>query len=328
MSTVLTTGVSPGGIGAATAKAIASCQPAMLILASRTEAKLTIVSDGIRKDNPGVDVRQLILDLSSIESIRAAAATIDLFTTHIDVLINNAGASMMTRQPVKTPGGTVVDLQFFTNHLGPFLFTALLLSKLVAAGTTKPSGARIINLTSHGHRLSPVRFSDYAFLKDTYDGVPEAEVPARTMPPTFRKEIDGYPGFIAYGQSKSANVLHARELARRLHAAKTNVLAFSVHPGTIETELSRELDQEGLDGIAKTSQGFWKTLDQGAATTIVAAFDPLLAKTVDVPGGKTVGYFSDCQLMDDFPAPWTRGWPNAKQLWDESERMLGVSARL
>jgi len=246
---------------------------------------------------------------------------INALTDRVDVLINNAGVNPQTREPLRTPGGTTVDTQLFVNHLGPFLFTHLLLPSLRKAGEASPKGSvRVVNLSSQGHRLSPVRFSDYAFEKGVYD-VPETERPRQGLPENFTKAINGYPGFIAYGQSKTANILHATELTRRLRSAGANVVAFSVHPGSIETELSRHLDPAGRATISKTAvKGLWKTQDQGAATTLVAAFDPKLGD-----GEHKVGYLNECQLADDAAAEHAANPQLARRLWEESERMLQIS---
>lgn len=317
---VIITGISPTSIGASTALAVASQGPAALILASRTASKLDAVAKEIGDKYPSVAVHQVPLDLSSLDSVKAAAAQIDSLADHIDVLINNAGVCHFSRQAVKTPGDTEVDLQFFTNHLGPFLFTDLLLPKLRAAGK---GAARIVNVSSHGHRLSPVRFYDYQISHYVYDGVPDSQKPPPGLPDAFLRLVDGYPGFIGYGQSKTANILHATELTRRLKKSGDDILALSVHPGTIQTDLSRGLDEEGRKAIDSTAPGgSWKTLDQGAATTVVAAFDPKLVE-LDV-GGEVVGYLADCQLGEEFVAEHAKDPENAQTLFRESERMLGT----
>lgn len=298
--------------------AIASQAPAHLVLASRTQAKLDAVVKDVSKAYPQVQLHTVLLDLASMDSVRAASAAVTDLVGHIDVLINNAGISTPERLAGTAPDGTPVDGQFLTNHLGVFLWTSLLLPKLRAAA----SPARIVNLTSQGHQLSPVRFSDYAFSRDVYD-VPEDEKPRTGLPPFFLRTVDGYPGFLGYGQSKSANILHATELARRLRKRGDAITAFSVHPGTIETELSRSLDQEGQDTIAKTAPaGLWKTQDQGAATTLVAAFDPALREVQAGEEGQSIGYLSDCQLRDDMVAAHATGVDTATRLWAATEAML------
>ena len=281
----------------------------------------------IEKQYPSVTVKVVLLDLASVDSIKKASEEVGSLVDHLDVLINNAGVSMTERSPIKAPDGTTLDSSFFINHLGVFLFTTLLLPVLQASAARSPTGAtRIVNVSSHGHRLSPVRFSDYAFEKGVYD-VPDSEAPRKGIPDHLSKTKNGYPGFFGYAQSKTANILHAAELSRRLGRNRINIVAFSVHPGTIETELSRGLDEEGRATISKTApHGQWKTQDQGSATTLVAAFDPKLGE-VDFENG-AIGYMSDCQLADDQAAPHASNAGFAKRLWEESEKMLQISAKL
>lgn len=157
--------------------------------------------------------------------------------------------------------------------------------------------------------------------------MPDSQKPPPGLPEGFLRLIDGYPGFIGYGQSKTANILHATELARRFKRNDDGIVALSVHPGTIETELSRDLDEEGRKVIDNTAPGgSWKTHDQGAATTIVAAFDPALAE-LDV-GGEVIGYMADCQLADHLVAEHAKDAYNAEMLFHESERMLGTKTGL
>lgn len=325
MIAVVVTGVGPSSIGASTALAIASQEPSALILASRTSSKIDAVAEDIAKKYPAVTVHKVSLDLASLDSIKDAAAKIDELVDKVDVLINNAGACHFSRNAVKTPGDTMVDLQFFTNHIGTFHLTHLLLPKLRTAdksGAGPRGSARIVNVSSHGHRLSPVRFYDYQISHYVYDGVPESQKPPRGLPEGMLKLNDGYPGFIGYGQSKTANILHATELTRRLKRNGEGIVAVSVHPGTIKTELSRDLDEEARATIDNTAPGgLWKTLDQGAATTIVAAFDPKIGE-MDI-GGDVFGYFSDCQLGDELLAEHAKDLENAQTLFHESERMLG-----
>jgi NAD(P)-dependent dehydrogenase (short-subunit alcohol dehydrogenase family) len=153
---VLTTGVSPGGLGAVFAESIAKSQPAMLILAGRNDKKVQQTADTITKAYGSVKVRTLNLDLQSLEKVRSAAEEVNgwVDVPHIDVLVNNAG--IMAVDYGLTPEG--YENQFGTNHLGPFLFTNMIMSKLLAA-----SAPRIVMVSSDGHRLNPIRFDDYGF---------------------------------------------------------------------------------------------------------------------------------------------------------------------
>jgi NAD(P)-dependent dehydrogenase (short-subunit alcohol dehydrogenase family) len=300
-------------------------------LASRTPSKVEQVASEIKERFPNVQTKVVVLDLSSIESIKKAAKEIVESVDHIDVLINNAGLNLQSRDPVVTPGGITVDLQLYTNHVGPFLFTDLLLAKQLSPKATASSGiSRIVNVSSHGHRLSPIRFSDYAFEKDLYDGVPEEQRPPTNVNPGFLQLKDGFPGFVAYGQSKTANILHAVELTRRLQERGESAFAVSVHPGTINTGLMRNLDGQGKETMGGTAPGgVWKTLDQGCATTLVAAFDPSLPTLASkAPDGAQCLYLADCKLADDKLAPHAANAKNARKLWEETEKMLEIRSVL
>lgn len=196
--TVAITGASAGSLGAQTALYLASGHPGALLFLGRTEAKVTSVVKEISTISPSTIVKFIQIDLSSLSSVRQAASKIASSTPHIDVLINNAGI-MGIPQYAKSVDG--IEMQFASNHIGHFLLTNLLIPLI-------PAGGRIVNLSSAGHALGEVRFSDWNF----DDG-------------------KAYDEWEAYGQSKAANVLFAISLAEKL--AKKDVVAFSLHPGNI-----------------------------------------------------------------------------------------------
>lgn len=221
--TVLITGVSPESIGSSTAYAIASQNPDLLILASRTRSKLDIVSSSIKDAYPETRIESVELDLGSQDSIRKAVVDVARLTNKLDIIINNAG--LMTTQRQSTQEG--IEAQFGINHIGHFLLTNLLKPQLLAAAKANAPGAtRVINLTSLGHRISPVRFSDYNLEKND---VPEDGMHG-PLPPMFAKSTsDGYNGFVAYGQAKTANILFSVGLNKRLREA--GIASYAVHPG-------------------------------------------------------------------------------------------------
>ena len=149
---ILTTGVTPGGIGATYVEVIAKYSPKLLILAGRDTAKCQETADGIAKIAPSVSTRVLELDLGSQEQVRRAAAEVNGYSEPIDVLCNNAGV-MATPYGLTKDG---IETQFGVNHIGHFLFTNLIMKKILAAPTP-----RIISVSSDGHRLGPVRFDDW-----------------------------------------------------------------------------------------------------------------------------------------------------------------------
>ncbi|KAK4234089.1 hypothetical protein C8A03DRAFT_47497 [Achaetomium macrosporum] len=303
---ILVTGVSPRGIGSATVLNIASQKPGLLILASRTRSRVQEVASQIEEKHPGTRVEIVILDLGSQRAIRQAAADVAALTDRLDILINNAGIVVTSRQA--TPEG--IEQQFGTNHIGPFLFTNLLLPLLRKAAQSNPPGAtRIVNLTSAGHRLSPIRFSDYNFEGKP---VPPEEDHFKPLPGAFGKcAPDGYNGIVTYAQSKTANILFTLSLQKEL--PKQGIAAYSVHPGTIETDLSRDQDEELTAQFYKVAP-YWKTPDEGTSTTLVAALDPALNEIKGV-------YLSDCQIAEPFAH--ANDPVAADRLWKLSEELVG-----
>ncbi|KAI9760384.1 MAG: hypothetical protein M4579_001680 [Chaenotheca gracillima] len=260
------------------ALSIASQKPGMLILVSRTKAKIEAVANQIAVSFPDVLVRTVLVDLGSQKSIRQAAQEVAGIASKIDILINNA-AVMVPERHVTEDG---IEQQFGTNHIGPFLFTNLLMDQIKAAAKNNtPGSTRIVNVTSAGHRISPIRFNDYNFEGKP---LPQDEEPTSGLPPSFFVPGQTYSGFLAYGQCKTAN-----------------------------TDLSRNLNDETRKVIDKTGD-FWKSQDQGAATMLVAAFDPALNK----PSGH---YLSDCQIVS--PAPHASDPKVADRLWHLSEELVG-----
>jgi NAD(P)-dependent dehydrogenase (short-subunit alcohol dehydrogenase family) len=221
-ATVLITGVSPNGLGEALALALATRYPALLILASRTKSKLHDVATEIRASSPDVKIKEIIVDLSSLSSVRGATAEIAETVGKngtIDVLFNNAGINI-SEQRFTEKG---VEMQFATNHLGPFLLTNLLLPVILRGGDAK----RIVNTSSEAHRISPVRFSDIN--QDPGKVVEQEDMPRRGLPKGVLRGNGGYEPAVAYGQSKTANVLFAIGLNERL--ARKRLKCLSVMPG-------------------------------------------------------------------------------------------------
>lgn len=155
-------------------------------------------------------------------AVRDAAADFNKTNDVLDILINNAGIMALPERTMSKDG---IELQFATNHIGHFLFTNLILSKLKAS-----KSARVINVTSNGHRFSPVRFDD---LKFEGHKLPADQQPGlqkmidRGLTPKWKGE---YEPFVAYGQSKTANILFSLYLRDKL--ASEGIMSFSVHPGS------------------------------------------------------------------------------------------------
>lgn len=295
---VLTTGVSPSGLGAAFVAAIAKGEPSLLILASRNTAKIEQTAEAIKAANPKVAVRSLKLDLGSFAAVREAAGVVNGWddVPEIDILVNNGGI-MATDYAVTADG---IESQFATNHLGHFLFTNLIIGKLL-----KSSSPRVVNVSSDGHRLNPIRWADYNFSKG-----------------------ETYHKWHAYGQSKTANMLMAVSLAQKL--GSKGLLAFSLHPGVINTSLGNHVDwnTDGaklneVDKALGNAEGWaefkWKTENEGIATHVFAALAPELK---DHNGA----YLQDSHIADPWTEtvkPWATSPIEAERLWKLSEELVG-----
>ncbi|ORY12712.1 WW domain-containing oxidoreductase [Clohesyomyces aquaticus] len=295
---VLTTGVSPNGLGAHFVETIASHKPALLILAGRSESKLRATAAKIASIS-NVPTRLLILDLSSQSQIRAAAKEVLAYPEPaIDVLVNSAG--IMAGPYSTTSSG--IELQFGSNHIGHFLFTNLVMPKLLSSPTTP--GPRIVNVSSDGHRLSPIRFTSINFDN------------GRT-----------YNQWLAYGQSKTANILFSKSLAEKLGGR--GVRAYSLHPGVAfgtslaGGELGESdfadlsiIDKEIGDPLGEDDAVFdVKTLDECAATHVVAAFDP----RIDEYNG---AYLENGNISNDV-RPTAANPGDVEKLWKLSEELVG-----
>ncbi|CAG7969767.1 unnamed protein product [Penicillium salamii] len=330
---VLTTGVTLGSLGGSFVEAISKAHPSCLILAGRSAAKLDQYGKQLETVNPGLKIITVQIDLGSLASVRKAA---DYINTHesvpvIDVLVNNAGI-MAVEYSVSEDG---IESQLATNHIGPFLFTNLIMEKIMLS-----KSPRIVMVSSDGHRLSPVRFDDYNFDDSVLIVI----------------QLQGgktYNKWVAYGQAKTANMLMALSLSLKL--AHRGLQAFSLHPGVIFTNLGGHLDWntdvglQSLDRQLGNREGWQdfklKTLDSGAATHVYAAFDPALKGTaISVHGVDTSptvalantnlhhfqvdngAYLIDSHVADplvDTVKPWATSSFEAERLWKLSETLVG-----
>ena len=289
----LVTGAS-GGLGLETSRALAS-KGAIVVMAARDVAKNETAADGIRAAHPDAQLESLILDLGSLTSVRAAATEFMARNVPLHGLILNAGI-------MATPLGHTVDgfeQQFGVDHLGHFLLARDLLPRLVESAP-----ARVVVLSSAGHRMGDVDFDDVNF------------------------ERRDYEPFLAYGAAKTCNVLHAVEIDRRYR--DQGVRAFAVHPGVIHTELSRYMTEETLTSLItrlseRPTAMAWKSPEQGAATSVWAATSPLLE-------GRGGEYCEDCnvsavvpddELDDGGVAARAVDPARASALWALSEKFVG-----
>ena len=295
---VLVTGVS-AGLGVETARALVA-HGAHVVGAARDLAKAERATAEVRAQAANGGGLELVeLALASLESVRACADALLADGRPFDAVIANAGV-------MRTPFGRTTDgfeTQFGTNHLGHFVLVNRIASLIAPGG-------RLVNVSSSGHRYSDVDLDDPNFERTPYDPM------------------------IAYGRSKTANILFAVEFDRR-HKAR-GVRATALHPGGIITELGRHLQPGELEATVErinaelAAEGRppfqFKTIPQGAATSVWAAF---VAAAEEV-GGR---YCEDCQvsqITDGLISPVSPGVrpyaldpERAKTLWAKSEEMVG-----
>lgn len=218
---VLITGVSPKSIGQQLVMNIAKYGPERMILASRTSSKLDTVASEVKKEYPNVSVDTVILDLASQASTRKAAEDVTKLVDRIDILINNA--AVVDSELRRTEEG--LEMQFGVGHVGHFLFTTLLMPLFETSAKSNKAGAtRIINVSSEGHRIGPVRFHDYNFEGKQ---VPEEEQPSNKQ--ARLKDGHNYSVWVAYGQTKSANILFSLALNDRF--GNKGIRSYACHPG-------------------------------------------------------------------------------------------------
>jgi NAD(P)-dependent dehydrogenase (short-subunit alcohol dehydrogenase family) len=300
---ILVTGAS-AGIGVETARSLAA-HGAHVVGAARDLNKAKTATEQVRKDAAanGGSFQLIELDLANLKSVRACADKLLAKGDQFDVIIANAGV-------MATPFGHTADgfeTQFGTNHLGHFV----LINRIARLLRT---GGRLINLSSAGHRRSNVDLDD----------------------PNF--EHTPYEPFLAYGRSKTANILFAVAFDQR-HRAR-GIRAAAVHPGVIQTELGRymepglleklieEISQQAVTAGAPPFQ--WKSIPQGAATSVWAA----VVAPADEIGGQ---YCENCHVgkivSDDATitgvSEGVRGFAldakTAEALWKKSEELVGES---
>ena len=287
---VVTGGYS--GIGLETTRALVNAGAKVYVpvrTRSKAEKNLQEIGDSVIVD---------AMDLADIDSVRAYVDLVAARESKLDLLINNAGIMACPETRV----GNNWESQFAVNHLGHFVLTTGLLPLLINA-----NGARVVCLSSIGHRRSDILWDDINF------------------------ESTPYEKWTAYAQAKTANALFALGLDMKYR--DQGIQGFSVHPGGILTPLQRHLPNEEMQALGWTdadgnpseqAQAMFKTPTQGCATTLWAATSEALADT----GGL---YCEDCDVAnlasEDSPryfdvAPWAVNEDSALRLWDISEKML------
>jgi NAD(P)-dependent dehydrogenase (short-subunit alcohol dehydrogenase family) len=274
----LVTGAS-NGIGKAAAVGLAR-QGASLVLLCRDRdlGENAMAEISLRSGSDDIDL--LVADLSSQRQIRNAAGEFLEQGRPLHVLLNNAGAINMERS--LTEDG--IETTFAVNHLGYFLLTALLLDRLKESGP-----ARIVNVASEAHKIA---YGDGRIAFDDLNGERE------------------YTGWRAYGQSKLANILFTRELARRLDGS--GVTANSMHPGIVASRFGRN-NRKGLrPWLQALYRPFARSNEKGAETAIWLAAAPEI-------DGVTGKYFRDMKVLA--PRPAGENDEDAARLWEVSEKL-------
>ena len=284
----LVTGGS-SGLGRETARALAE-HGARVILTARDVPKGEAVAGDIRSAAGNAQVEVEELELGSLASIRAFAQRMLVRHDRLHILVNNAG--VMACPSAKTTDG--FEMQFGSNHIGHFLTTCLL-----APALRRGAPSRVVSVSSRGHHLSPVVFDDIHF------------------------EHRPYHKWLSYGQAKTANVLFAIALERRL--ATHGVHANALHPGAIMTELGRHLEPEDIQFLQSRNTGMqFKSVEAGAATSVFAATAPELE-------GRGGLYLEDCHVAAVNDAPnaldgvkaYAIDPENAERLWNVSQQLVG-----
>ncbi|KAJ7020160.1 hypothetical protein C8F04DRAFT_134575 [Mycena alexandri] len=298
---VLITGTSVNGLGFEAGRAIAKHANLVILTGYNCERHtqaLRSAEKQLMQDVPDANIRTLVLDLASLAAVRIAAAEVNAFKEPIHVLIHNAASSLCGFK--LTADG--FEHQIATDHLGPFLFTALILPNILASqnATFTP---RVVYVSSSAHAW--------------VNGVDFAELEHPTE--------NAYNPVTAYAQAKSANILTARELTRR---AGGRINAYSLTPGAVETGFFMKASEEGREELLLrdiiTENGNvnpnalpWKTVPQGAATLVTAAFDPSLN---DKPGC----YLSNSAEHNISVAAHASDSGEAEKLWALTEHLVGV----
>ena len=273
------------GIGFETARALAR-SGAEITLAVRDIAAGERAAQAIAANTRNTALHVAPLDLADLDSVAKFVASWD---GALHILVNNAG--VMACPETRTQSGW--EMQFATNHLGHFALAVGLHRALAAGG-----GARIISVSSSGHQISPVIFDDLHF--------------------DFRP----YDPWLAYGQSKTANVLFAVEATRRWRI--DGITANALMPGAVYTNLQRHT---GGKGSGRTPAEWFKSVEQGAATSVLLAVSPMLKGV----GGR---YFVDCNEAETVDrrtgtlggvARYALDPTNAERLWNVSEKLLAAA---
>ncbi|KAF7299936.1 Short-chain dehydrogenase/reductase family protein [Mycena chlorophos] len=295
---VLITGTSLNGLGFEAARAIAK-RANLVIITGHNAARLQFSADAISKDQPKANVRALVLDLSSLAAVRKAAAEVNAYSEPLHVLIHNAADT----NGVYTLTVDGFESQMAVDHFSPFLFTKLLLPKLLASASASWV-PRVVAVSSEAAYMGPGINLSLPSLAKPAPGSPQMEY------------------FVRYHEAKSANVLFAKGITQR---SGGKIRGYSLHPGTIFTNVHEKEANAAMlksvgalteDGKPNTEIFKWKSIPQGAATTVIAAFDPRLSD-------KSGSFLIDGVEANDKLTPILTDPASAVRLWKLTEEVIG-----
>jgi NAD(P)-dependent dehydrogenase (short-subunit alcohol dehydrogenase family) len=283
----LVTGVT-AGLGTSTALELARAG-AEVVLVARSASKLATTAAELQAEVPDATLHSVIVDLADLSSVRRGAAEAAGLGP-IDLLINNAG--VMALPYSRTVDG--FEMQFGTNHLGPFLLTGLLLPQVIASGN-----GRIVSVASHAHRL------------------------ARRVPlDDPRTQNRRYSKWGSYGESKLADLMFIVELERRLRAADLPVTAQAAHPGYTATELVGKTGGVGGQIMHAATALLGQKADLGALPTLMAATAELPGATYVGPAG--LGQMGGLPKVVKPRRRFVHDAAAARKLWELSEEATGI----
>ncbi|MDX3113232.1 oxidoreductase [Streptomyces scabiei] len=291
--TAVVTGAN-SGLGYVTSRELAR-KGARVVLACRSEARGAEAVRRLREEVPGADVEVGRLDLGDLASVREFADSSPF--ERLDLLVNNAGVMAM-------PYGVTADgfeTQFGVNHLGHFALTGLLLPALLEAAE-RPAGARVVTVSSMAHLLGNIDPGDL-------------------------NSERGYRRWVAYGRSKTANLLFTHELARRLEAAGAGVVAAAAHPGYAATNLQTAGPRAEGRRVAERlmtlgNRVIAQPAEAGALPALHAATAPGVRP--DSFTGPSLAMWRGAPAPS-WRAPWTLDDRAGRLLWAASEQLTGVS---
>ncbi|KAF7838296.1 short-chain dehydrogenase TIC 32, chloroplastic-like [Senna tora] len=293
LTALITGGTS--GIGAETARVLAK-RGVRIVIGARDMKKGREVRNNIQKESPKAQVLVLEIDLSSFASVQRFCSEFLALNLPLNILINNAGIFSQNLEFSEEK----IETTFATNYLGHFLLTEMLLEKMIETSEKTGIEGRIINVSSVIH--SWVK-------RDSF---------------RFHNLLNGtnYNGTRAYSQSKLANILHAKELARQLKARNARVTVNAVHPGIVKTGIIRAHKGLITDSLFFIASKLLKSTSQGASTTCYVALSPQTE-------GMSGKYFADCNesncsslANDEFEAQ--KLWNNTRALLQKRLRQAAI----